>query len=272
MAGKKKIRVIRKIALWEAGELPGYDMGLGPAPHLDAFLLKTKEPIGAVLICPGGGYGHIAEHEGAPVAQWLNSLGYAAFVLHYRVAPYRHPYPLVDARRALCHIRFNSQNYGIRADKIGVLGFSAGGHLAASLCTQQDLSGIEDDIDPVERMSSRPDFMILGYPVVTFSGRHAHADTMKNLLGHIPDGDERAAFSIEKNIRAKTPPAFIWHTAEDETIPVQNSLVLAGALSEAGIPVQMHVFSRGHHGIGLAQGAEAGAWTELCAAWLQTQI
>jgi acetyl esterase/lipase len=272
MAAKKKIRVIRRIALWDTGELPGYDMGYGQPPYIDAFLLNAKEPVGAVLICPGGGYEHLAEHEGAPVAQWLNACGYAAFVLHYRVAPYRYPYPLVDARRALCHIRFNSETYGLRADKIGVLGFSAGGHLAGSLATQRDPSGIPDDIDPVERMSSRPDFLILGYPVVTFSGRYANQASIQNLIGRVPKEEERNALSIEKNIRPETPPTFIWHTAEDETVPVQNSLLLAAALQGTGIPMEMHIFSRGRHGLGLAQGTEAGAWTQLCAAWLDKLV
>lgn len=273
-AKKKKIRVIRKISLWEAGEIPGRMAGQS-APSLDAYLFKPnkkQEAVPAVLICPGGGYANLAEHEGQPVAQWLNDLGYAAFVLHYRVAPYRHPYPLSDARRALCYIRFHAQSYGVRADKIGILGFSAGGHLAASLGTQADDTGISDDADPVERMPSRPDFMILCYPVVTFSGKYAHQDSARNLIGHAPDAEERTAFSIEKNVSAKTPPAFLWHTADDETVPVQNSLLLANALQEAGIPVEMHIFPHGAHGMGLAAGTDAGMWTPLCAAWLAKQM
>lgn len=276
MAAKRKIRLISKIGLWDAGDIPGCNMQNGQqAPALDAYLFKKGKgvgPAGAVLICPGGGYSHLAEHEGEPVALWLHSIGYAAFVLHYRVAPYRHPYPLADARRALCHIRFFAQNYGVRSDKIGVLGFSAGAHLAASLATQEDDKGIPDDIDPVERMSSRPDFMILGYPVVTFSGKYAHQDCMKNLFGHMPSAEERAALSIEQNIHDKTPPCFIWHTADDETVPVQHSLVLASAMQEAGIPVELHVFPHGYHGMGLAAGADAGLWTDLCAAWLSKQM
>lgn len=240
-------------------------------PVLEPYLVEAPgdAPRGAVIVCPGGGYHHRAAHEGEPVARWLNSRGIHAFVLQYRVAPNLHPAPLSDAKRAIRHVRFHSEALGIRADKIGILGFSAGGHLAASAGTHWD-EGNEAAADAVERISSRPDAMVLGYPVISF-GEYGHKGSLANLLGVTPPEDLVRSLSIETQITASTPPVFLWHTVDDASVPVENSLFLAAALRRAGVSFELHVYPSGRHGLGLASGhGQVRSWPELCGTWLET--
>ncbi len=235
------------------------------APYLTAYL-PDGAIRGTMIVCPGGGYGRRAPHEGAPVAAWLNALGIAAFVLDYRVAPHQHPLPLTDTQRAIRHVRSNFANGG----PVGILGFSAGGHLAATAGTYHD-AGDPAAADPVERVSCRPDAIVLCYPVITF-GEHLHAGSRTNLLGDDPSVELRDALSLETRVNTETPPAFLWHTADDASVPVENSLLFAGALSRAGVPFALHVFPHGRHGLGLAEDDPVvGAWTGLCARWLAMQ-
>lgn len=260
------------IALHTGLPAEGFD-GSGPEgllPVMEPFLHPDgpDTPRGAVIVCPGGGYNHRAQHEGAPVAEWLNAIGLHAFVLHYRVAPTRHPGPLSDVRRAVRHVRQFSAEWGVKPDRIAVLGFSAGGHLAASAGILWE-PGQEDAADPVERISSRPDGMILCYPVVSF-GEYRHPGSLACLLGDNPPEELIRDMSLETRADAATPPAFIWHTADDAKVPVENSLLLAGALSRAGVPFELHVFPHGRHGLGLAREHEqAKSWTGLCRVWLE---
>ncbi|MEW9699740.1 alpha/beta hydrolase [Paenibacillus sp. SI8] len=237
-------------------------------PSLTLYPLAGKAVSSAVIICPGGGYGRRAFHEGEPVAKWLNGLGIAACVLNYRVAPHQHPTPLQDAQRAIRTVRHYADEWRIDPNRIGILGFSAGGHLASSAGTLYD-AGDAHAADPIDRQSSRPDAMILCYPVITF-GEFAHEGSKLNLLGETPDDALMTLMSTEKQVTADTPPTFLWHTAEDASVPVENSLLFTAALSRNRVPFDLHVFESGRHGIGLAEDyPEAKNWPTLCAAWLK---
>jgi acetyl esterase/lipase len=190
------------------------------------------------------------------------------------VAPDRHPVPLDDARRALRTVRHRAAEWGVRPDRVGVLGFSAGGHLAASLSTHWD-RGREESADAVERESCRPDAAVLCYPVISLL-QYAHLGSMRNLLGDSPALAQRRELSAELHVTAETPPTFLWHTGADAGVPVENSLLYATALAQHGVPFALHVFPYGPHGMGLADGAagrasdpQAVAWTRLCAGWLE---
>ena len=237
--------------------------------RLDEYVVRGPTPRGTVVVFPGGGYEGLAEHEAGPVAQWLNGFGLSAFVLYYRVAPHRHPAPLADAKRAVRFVRHNAERWNIRPDQIGVLGFSAGGHLAATLGTHFD-AGAAAAEDPVERESSRPDALILCYPLITL-GKFGHHGGMGNLIGENPPQDLRENLCNELQVTPRTPPAFLWHTADDDAVPVENSLLFAGALRRHGVPFELHVFPSGRHGLALAQEVpQVCQWTGLCRAWLES--
>ncbi|MGI6081697.1 MAG: alpha/beta hydrolase [Limnochordia bacterium] len=237
-------------------------------PSIIPYLVTGDEPRAAVVVCPGGGYARRAAHEGEPIARWLNSIGLHAFVLRYRVAPYRHPYPLMDAQRAIRVVRFKADEWKVNPELVGILGFSAGGHLAATAGTHFE-QGTPSASDPMMRYSSRPDFMILCYPVITFGEPSAHVGSIRNLLGPEPSDELRRLLSNELHVSADTPPTFLWHTANDSGVPVENSLLFAAALSRHGVPWEMHIFADGRHGLGLAaEHPQVRAWPELCAAWL----
>lgn len=245
----------------------------GADARLTPYLVGGETPRAAIVVCAGGGYGRRAEHEEAPVARWLNGIGLHAFVLAYRVAPDRHPAPLEDARLALRTVRHRAAAWRVRPDRVGVLGFSAGGHLAAILSTHWD-GGRADSPDPVQRESCRPDAAVLCYPVISFL-QYAHLGSIRNLLGDAASVEQRRHLSAECCVTAQTPPTFLWHTAADAGVPVEHSLLYAAALAGHGVPFALHVFPTGPHGIGLADGAagrpgdpQAAAWTGLCAAWL----
>jgi acetyl esterase/lipase len=259
---------IDPIPLWpgDAPEIAG--CAVADRPDLAAFLPESTTPTPAIVVCPGGGYRMRAEHEGAPVAEWLSTLGIAAFVVSYRVAPNRHPIPLLDAQRAIRTVRANAADWNIDPSRVGILGFSAGGHLAATAATQWD-SGDPDANDPIRREGCQPDVAILCYPVISFIS-HQHMGSMANLLGDTPSLDARRALSAELNVTSDTPPIFLWHTADDEAVEVENSLLLASALRRHGVPFALHVFPHGNHGLGLARDHDAAfVWPDLCARFLQ---
>ena len=227
----------------------------------------------AVVVFPGGGYVHLAmEKEGHRVARWLNSLGVTAFVLKYRLGPrYRHPAPLQDAKRAVRYARLHADDYGIDPDKIGVWGFSAGGHLASTIGTHFDAGDAGAD-DPVERMSSRPDFLVLAYPVITFTEDFMHRGSRNALLGNDPDPELVQNLSNEKQVTAETPPTFLFHTSADTGVPAENSIVFYRALHEAGVPAELHIYEPGRHGVGLApEDYVLSSWTDRLADWLRVR-
>lgn len=262
------IDLTQTIPLWD-GAAPHAAQGHEEEmPHLIPFIQPGSDS--AVIVCPGGGYGFLADHEGAPIAELLNRAGISAFVLKYRVAPHQQPAPLSDGQRAIRHVRAHADQYGIDPSKIAVLGFSAGGHLTAMLGTAYD-PGQPDHEDPVERVSSRPDRIILCYPVITM-GHYGHAGSRENLLGADASEALITAYSAEKQVKADAPPAFLWHTSEDGLVPAENSLRFALALAEHGIPYELHVFEKGSHGLGLADDMPAvRVWADLCLTWLKNQ-
>ncbi|HOX08213.1 MAG TPA: alpha/beta hydrolase [Planctomycetota bacterium] len=255
------------VLLWPDGAPGALGDGQEDRPRLVPHLLPGGAPRSAVVVCPGGGYSMRAAHEGDPIAAWLNSLGISALVLHYRVRPYRHPVPLADAQRAIRLVRHRAADWHLDPGRVGILGFSAGGHLACSAATIFD-RGRPDAPDPVDRQSSRPDLLVACYPVISF-GEHRHDGSMKCLLGDPPDEELRAFLSLENRVTAETPPAFLWHTAEDQAVPVMNSLLFAGALAEHRVPFALRIFTRGRHGLGLGSaGSEAATWPAQCARWM----
>ena len=255
------------VLLWPSGAPGAAGSGPEDCPRLTPFLPKTRKPVGAVVVCPGGGYHVRAAHEREPIARWVAGGGLAGFLLDYRVAPYRHPVPLSDAQRAIRLVRSRAKEWNVLPDKIAILGFSAGGHLAVSAATVFD-AGKPDAADSIDRQSCRPDALIACYPVVTF-GEFRHDGSMRNLLGQEVDERLRQYLSLENRVTAQTPPTFLWHTGDDEGVPVENSLLLAAALRRCRVPVALHVFPHGQHGLGLAgDHPTARAWTGLCAEWL----
>lgn len=258
------------LLLWPEGAPLAQGKTPEDRPALMPYLLEGEgRPV--VIVAPGGGYGGRADHEGEPIALWLNSLGISAFVLRYRVAPYKHPAPLLDASRAVRTVRARAAEFGVDRNRIGLLGFSAGGHLVSSAGTHWDEGRAEDE-DRIERVSSRPDLIVLCYPVVTLRDPHTHAGSRLNLLGEAPSPELVDQLSSELQVRSDTPPAFLWHTADDAAVPVENSLQFAAALSKHQVPFDLHVYSSGAHGIGLAEGHPfASGWTTAAADWLKTR-
>ena len=249
----------KKINLWPDGNIPLYQEG-NDIPAITPYPVEGSR--GAVVVCPGGGYCGRASHEGAHIAKMINAAGVSAFVLDYRVNPCHYEAPLTDAKRAIRTVR--SMGY----EKVAILGFSAGGHLCCSAATLYDL-GNPDAEDPIERLSSRPDAFIPCYPVASFVS-FRHQGSVENLLGEYKTNYPMLRrFSAELQVTPDTPPAFIWHTATDAGVPVENSIQLAAALSKAGVPFELHIFPEGPHGLGLAGGRPgAGEWPALCQKWL----
>lgn len=265
----------KTLPLWLEGA-PG---AKGDDPDLDVPSITVHRPAAekssgaSVVICPGGGYGHLAmDHEGKQVAAWLNELGVTGVVLKYRLAPrYRHPAMLDDASRALRMVRARAKEWGLDPNRIAILGFSAGGHLASTLGTHFD-AGKPDASDPIDRESSRPDRLILAYPVVALATPFAHGGSRRNLLGDNPPADLVQSLSNETRVSERTPPTFLVHTTEDKAVPPENSLLFALALRKVGVPVELHLFEKGRHGLGLGGGEpEFSAWPGLCEAWLRNQ-
>jgi len=225
-----------------------------------------------VIVCPGGGYSGLSmDKEGDQIARWLNSLGVTAFVLKYRLGPkYHHPVELGDAQRAIRTVRSKASEYRLLPDRIGIMGFSAGGHLASTAGTHFD-AGEAAASDTIDRSSSRPDFLVLCYPVISF-GNFAHQGSKRNLLGENPEPKLVESLSNETRVTAQTPPTFLFHTTTDASVPVENSVMFYAALHKAGVPAELHIYERGPHGVGLAQTDEAlSTWPARLADWLRVR-
>jgi acetyl esterase/lipase len=259
-------------ALWEQGA-PG---AVGDAPEdrpaITAFLPEPALANGtAVLIFPGGGYRRLAvEKEAMQAVRWMNSLGVAAFVVHSRLGPrYHHPAMIQDAQRAIRMVRSRAGEWGIDPGRVGAVGFSAGGHLAATAGTLFD-DGIPGSPDPVDASGSRPDFLVLGYPVVAMDGPYVHPGSREHLLGPDPGPELVELLSLHRQVGPRTPPTFLVASTDDAAVPVENTLLLFRALRDAGIPVEMHVFQNGEHGFGLAPDDPVlASWAGLCEAWMR---
>lgn len=256
--------------LWPNGA-PG---ALGDAdadkPSLTPFLAKSPNGT-AVIVCPGGGYQNLAfEKEGTDIAKWLNSLGISAFVLKYRLGPkYHHPAMIEDAQRAIRTVRSRAGELRVQPDRIGIWGFSAGGHLASTAATHFD-AGHPNAADPIDRAGSRPDFAILSYPVISMNSEFVHKGSRTNLLGANFDPKLADELSNDQQVTPQTPPTFLFHTTADAAVPVENSVRFYLALRKAGVPAEMHIFENGPHGVGLAPtDATLSVWPELLANWLR---
>ncbi len=266
------------IPLWPEGAPGALGDKDDDKPTLTAFLPAPEKATGAaIVICPGGGYGGLAPHEGAGYAEWLAENGIAGIVLKYRLGSkgYRHPAMLNDAARAVRLTRARAGEWKIDAKRVGIMGSSAGGHLASTLLTHFD-AGKADATDPVERFSSRPDLGILCYAVISM-GPNTHGGSKQNLLGNSPAPELVELLSNEKQVTKETPPCFIWHTWEDDAVKVENSLDFAAALRKAGVPFDLHIYQKGPHGIGLSIGKNGAApgevhpWAKDLMVWLKVQ-
>lgn len=257
--------------LWPNGAPGALGSEDADKPTITIYLPSEAQATGmGVVVYPGGGYHHLAmDHEGHQMARWLTSRGIAAFIAQYRLGPrYRHPIMLQDALHAIRLVRSRAAEFRIRPDRIGVLGFSAGGHLASSTATMFDRpeGRAADGLDSV---NSRPDFAVLAYPVITMGQASTNKGSQENLLGDHPSRELLDAWSTEKQVTSKTPPTFLFHTDADEGVPAENSVLFYLALRKAGVPAELHVYRNGEHGVGLAPGdAVLSTWTDRLLAWL----
>ena len=266
----------KTLRLWE-GDAPGAlgneqsDKPSNDVPTITVYSPPADKNNGAaVVVCPGGGYGGLAQHEGQPVAEWLNTLGATGVVLRYRLGPkYHHPVMQQDVNRAIRMVRAHAEEWGVDPNRIGVLGFSAGGHLASTAATHWD-QGNPDAADAVEKVSARPDVAVLVYPVITMSPPFTHGGSRRNLLGNEPDAKLVELMSNEMQVTNQTPPTYLVHSTDDRTVPIENSLQFATALAKNGVPFGMRVFDHGGHGYGLGtRDPELGSWPQSCAQWLE---
>jgi acetyl esterase/lipase len=266
------------LPLWPDGA-PGA-LGKEPKdiPTLTAFFPPPEMATGAgMIICPGGGYGALAPHEGEAYARWLNQQGIAGFVLKYRLGSsgYRHPRMLEDAARAMRMARFHAAEWKLDPKRLGVMGSSAGGHLASTLLTHFD-AGQTDAADPIDRVSCRPDLGVLCYAVITM-GDETHRGSRDNLLGKDPSPELIKELSNQLHVSKETPPCFIFSTSEDKAVPVESSLDFASALARAKVPFELHIYEHGAHGMGLGtrslhpEASELHPWTRECQRWLKEQ-
>ena len=260
------------IPLWE-GQTPGAQGSASEdIPTLTIYMpAVTTGPMTAVIVAPGGGYRALSMNkEGRQPANYLNSLGVAAFVLKYRLGPkYHHPIELGDMQRAIRIVRARAAEWHVNPSRIGVMGFSAGGHLASTASTQFD-AGNAAAADPIDRVSSRPDFAILGYPVITLTEKWVHQGSRTMLLGDNADPALARSLSTDTLVTKETPPTFLFHTNADTSVPVENSVHYFLALRKAGVPAEMHIFKDGPHGVGLAmQDAVLSEWPKVLANWLR---
>ncbi len=263
-----------EVTIWDTSDI--VRIRLVQKPDLAIFLPSAKNATGeAVVICPGGGYRILAyDWEGSDIARWFSARGIAAFVLKYRlpgamnnIEPHRSP--ILDAGRALRLVRYNAAAWNIDPEKIGIMGFSAGGHLASTLSTHFDAGDSGSD-DPVERVSCRPDFSVLVYPVISFTAEFTHSGSREALLGEHPDQELVRNFSNELQVTAETPPAILIHSYDDQGVPAENSLAYLEALRKFGIPAELHLYPYGGHGYSLAIGqGYLSTWPDRVIDWIR---
>jgi acetyl esterase/lipase len=263
----------QEILLWENGAPGALGQADADKPSITVYRAPRGSSGTAVIVAPGGGYGALAiEHEGRQEAYWFNAMGITAFVLKYRLGPrYRHPIELGDAQRAIRTVRARAAEFNILPDRIGMMGFSAGGHLTATAGTHFD-AGKSDAADPIDRVNSRPDFLILGYPVISFDPAVTHPGSVRNLLGDNPDPALLEDLSNDLRVTAQTPPTFLFHTTNDAAVPVENSVRFYLALRKARVPAEMHLFENGPHGVGMALNDPVlSVWPSLLMNWLRAR-
>ncbi len=259
-----------EVPLWANGAPGTLGHEAADIPTLTTYLPASNSTHSAVIVVPGGGYGHLMiDHEGTRIAEWLNAHGIAAFVLKYRLGPaYRHPIELGDTQRALQTVRHYAADYGVDKNHIGMWGFSAGGHLTSTVGTHFT-AGNPESADEIARESTRPDFMILAYPVITMESPYTDSGSVLNLLGNSPDPASLALLSNEKQVTSQTPPTFIFSTTDDNRVPAINSVLFYEALIQNHVPAELHIFRHGKHGVNLAQNdPDLKIWPTLLLHWL----
>ncbi len=266
-----------EIPLWPNGAPGALGKGPNDTPTLTVFLPKSQTPTAAMVVCPGGGYGGLAPHEGKDYALWLNEQGIAAFVLKYRLGShgYRHPAMLQDAARAIRTVRARAEEWNVDIKRVGIIGSSAGGHLASTLLTHFNSAENKpaNSTDPIDAMSCRPDLGVVCYPVITMDGPSVHSGSRKNLLGENASPELVKELSNQLHVTKDTPPTFIWATAEDKGVLPINSIMFGEALAQAGVPFELHIYEKGAHGLGLGSRqydpTKWHRWTRDCNAWLK---
>lgn len=262
--------------LWPEGAPGAKGTADNDKPNVTVYLPEEgKANATAVVVFPGGGYGHLAMgHEGKDIAEWYNKLGVTAFVLKYRhngAGGYQHPIPMQDAQRAIRLVRSRAAEWKIDPQKIGVMGFSAGGHLASTVGTHFD-KGDASAKDPIDQVGCRPDFLILCYPVVSLTTSYTHQGSKTNLLGKEPDEKLVQSLSNETQVTAETPPTFLFHTNADTGVPAENSVLFYLALRKAKVPAELHIYQNGAHGVGLAaKDAVLGTWSDRLSDWMKVR-
>ncbi len=260
--------------LWPDGAPDAMGKEAGDVPAVMAYLPSKEKATGAaVVIFPGGGYGALAmDHEGVQVARWLNKHGIAGMVVRYRLGPkYHHPTELHDAQRAIRYTRAHAKEWGIDPERVGILGFSAGGHLASTAGTHFDM-GQPQAVDAVDKLGCRPSFMVLLYPVITLSGPYAHVGSRNNLLGKNAPTQLVENLSNDQQVSKDTPPTFLVHTTEDKGVPPENSVLFYLALVKNKVPAELHIYEKGRHGLGLGpKELPFASWPERCIAWLESR-
>ena len=273
-AGISAAATHQTVLLWPNGAPGAQGNRAEDTPTLTIYLPDSGKAVRTgVVVCPGGGYVELAmKKEGTDIAEWLNSLGVAAFVLKYRLGPrYRHPIEMWDGQRAMRYVRYHAKEYGIAPDRIGIWGFSAGGHLASTVGTHFD-NGKAQAADQIDRVSCRPDFMVLSYPVISFVTPYVHKGSMRALLGENPDPKLQRLLSNELQVTSDTPPTFLFSTNDDTGVPCENSVLFFLALRKSHVPAEMHIFEPGPHGVGLAPThAALSIWPTLLANWFRTR-
>jgi acetyl esterase/lipase len=265
----------QRVALWEHGA-PG--LPVTKPENEPALFVYRAEPQDAarstVVVCPGGGYVHLAmDHEGRQIAEWFNDLGVTAFVLQYRnnSSGHGHPVPMMDGQRAIRAVRARAADWNLDPAKIGVMGFSAGGHLASTLATHFDAGNVAA-ADAIDRVSSRPDFLVLCYPVITMTEPFLHRGSRENLLGKDAAESLARELSNEQQVTAETPPTFIFQTDADKSVPAENGVAFYLALRRVGVPAELHIYQDGRHGVGLARDVPAtSTWPDRLRDWLRTR-
>jgi acetyl esterase/lipase len=264
------------IPLWPNGAPLAQGTADEDVPTLTPYYPEKPAPTGtAVIVCPGGSYMRLAmDHEGKQVAEWMNMIGVTAFVLKYRLGPkYHHPVMLMDAQRAIRYVRSLAPALKLDSSRVGIMGFSAGGHLASTAGTfLDDAAPASVARDEIDRGKSRPDFLILGYPVISLTESYAHQRSRTNLLGETPDSALLARLSNDKQVTKNTPPTFLFHTDDDAGVPPENSVTFYLALKKAGVPAELHVYQHGKHGVGLGTGDPVlSTWPARLADWLRVR-
>ena len=257
------------LPLWPEGAPGALGTKDQDSPTMTCYLADPGIATGAAMVIfPGGGYGGLAGHEGKGYADWLATNGVSGFVIKYRLGShgYRHPVMLQDAARAVRLVRAKAGEWKVDPKRVGVMGSSAGGHLASTILTHFD-AGKADATDLVERQSSRPDLGILCYPVISM-GANTHQGSKNNLLGNSPSDDLVKLLSNELQVTRETPPCFLWHTWEDGAVKVENSLDFAYALQKSGVPFDLHIYQKGGHGMGLGRNHP---WANDCIFWLKAR-